>query len=174
MLVWEIQLGTERAQKGARPPRSAPTSKYRLAEALLGKWGEFSLWSLSKRGERMEYQGTRDWERSQTAAGGGGSRGCSGGRLGAQGRRCPGSRSLNTRTRPKGRTPSRSERAGRSAPARGAQKRGKRAATSLGSDRPTHALSMSEEGARLTNSRVRECRAGKKAGPRPSGPPRSQ
>lgn len=50
-----------------------PTPKHRLAKGgLLGKWGEISLWSLSKRGERMEYEGAKDWERSQTGAGGGG------------------------------------------------------------------------------------------------------
>lgn len=69
MLVWEILLGTERAQKGARPPRAPPPRNIGWQKALLGKWGEFSLWSLSKRGKRMEYEGTRDWERSQTAAG---------------------------------------------------------------------------------------------------------
>lgn len=60
MLVWEILLGTERAQKGARPPCCAPHPETLAGTGVFsGIRGQISLWSLSKRSERMEYEGTK-------------------------------------------------------------------------------------------------------------------
>lgn len=153
----------------APPPAPRNTGRQR---GLPGQWGLNSPGPLSERGERTEYEGTNGRERSQTAAGGGeAARGRAGCRLRALGRRCPGSRSLNTRARPEGRTPPRSEEAGRLGPAnRGAQRGGERAATSSRSDRPHAPLGRRQGGARLTRSREREGWAGEKAGPRASGP----
>lgn len=118
-----------------------PAPKHRLAKGgggLLGEPGggvQISLWSLSKRGERMEYEGTKNWGGESEGCEDEAGRGCSGCRLGVIGRRCPWS--LNTRTRPEGEHPEGVKGAGSSATANGgALRRGKRAAKSLRSDRP--------------------------------------
>lgn len=61
MLVWEILLGTERAGEGARPPRCAPHPETLPGTGVFsGFRGQISLWALSKRSERLEYEGTKD------------------------------------------------------------------------------------------------------------------
>lgn len=78
MLVWEILLGTERAQKGARPIRSAPHPHPETPAGkgvFLGRGGGCLSLVPSKWGEKMEYEVTKDWERRHTAGGMRGERG---------------------------------------------------------------------------------------------------
>lgn len=78
MLVWEILLGTERAQKGARPIRSAPQPHPETPAGkgvFLGSGGGCLSLVPSKWGEKMEYEVTKDWERRHTAGGMRGERG---------------------------------------------------------------------------------------------------
>lgn len=121
MLVWETTAG-HRTRCSKRAPgllAAPPAPKHWLARGVFSGSGvQLSLGSLSKRSERREYEGTGDWgEESDRLRGEEASRRCPGGRLGARGRKCPRSGSLNTWSRPEGRAPSRNERGGQLAPA---------------------------------------------------------
>lgn len=77
MLVWETLPGTERAQKGARPSRSAPltpTSKHRLARGgLLGEWrGKFLSGPFPIGENGWHVRGLETEEETLTAVRGGG------------------------------------------------------------------------------------------------------
>lgn len=111
-------------------------------------------------------------ERSQTAAREEARRRCPGGRLGAQGRKCPRRGSLNTRPRPEGRAASRKEGAGSSPQLRCPEERRTRSHSPVFS--APHVPLQVRQGVRLTNSRAGDRRAGRGGGPTGVGPPRSQ
>lgn len=73
MLVWETLPGNERAQKGARPPRSVPHPETPAGKGVFSESRGQILSSPFPRGVKgWNMRGLKIRERSQTAARGGG------------------------------------------------------------------------------------------------------